>query len=44
MIVLLLSFMATALWLVPRVLFRSELRIPARVPQEWIDDYHSGSR
>jgi len=39
---LFLLLLAAVLWLVPRIIFRSSAKIPTRVPQEWIDDYHSG--
>jgi hypothetical protein len=38
---LLLPFMAAILWLAPRVISRAELKVPARVPQEWVDDFRS---
>jgi hypothetical protein len=41
---LLLPFMAAILWLAPKVLSRPELKVPARVPQEWVDDFGSGER
>jgi hypothetical protein len=44
MVFALLSFLSSALWLVPRILFRSSLRVPARVPQEWVDDYRAGDQ
>jgi hypothetical protein len=43
-IVLLLAYFGAALWLVPKVIRRSIRKIPSRVPQDWVDEYHSGSR
>ncbi len=43
-ILLLLAYFGAALWLGPRVIRRSILKIPSRVPQDWVDEHHSGSR
>jgi hypothetical protein len=38
---LLLSFFVASLWVVPRLISRSALKIPSRVPEEWVADYNA---
>jgi Na+-transporting methylmalonyl-CoA/oxaloacetate decarboxylase gamma subunit len=41
MTLLLLSFFVAALWGVPRLISRATVKIPSRVPEEWVADYNS---
>jgi hypothetical protein len=40
---LLLSFFGAVLRLIPKLLFRSAVRIPSTVPREWVEDYRAGN-
>ena len=41
---LVLPFMAAILWVAPKIPSWPEPRVPARVPQEWVDDFRSGNQ
>ena len=41
MTLVLLSFFGAALWVVPRLISRAAVKIPSRVPEEWVADYNS---
>ncbi|MGD0391115.1 MAG: hypothetical protein ABSC41_00575 [Acidimicrobiales bacterium] len=41
MIVLLLSFFVAALWVFPELVSRSAVKVPSRVPEEWVADYNA---
>jgi hypothetical protein len=41
MTLVLLSFFGVALWAVPRLISRSAVKMPTRVPEEWVADYNS---
>ena len=43
-ILLLLGFFGAVLWLFPKLIVRSVLKVPSRVPQQWVDDYRAGDR
>ena len=41
---LVLMLVVTAFWLVPRFLVPMAVKIPARVPQQWVDEYGTPHR
>jgi hypothetical protein len=41
MTLLLVVLFVSCLWVVPRLISRSAVKMPARVPEEWVADYHS---
>jgi hypothetical protein len=40
----LLSFFVAALWVFPRFISRSAVKIPSRVPKEWVAEYNAEDR
>ena len=40
----LLSFFVVTLWVLPRLINRSAVRIPSRVPKEWVADFDAEDR
>lgn len=41
MTLFLLSFLFAAMWAIPRLLSRSAVRVPSRVPEQWVAEYRS---
>lgn len=41
MTLFLLSFLFAALWAIPRLVSRSAVRVPSRVPEQWVAEYRS---
>jgi Na+-transporting methylmalonyl-CoA/oxaloacetate decarboxylase gamma subunit len=37
----LLFFFVAALWVLPRLISRSAVKIPSRVPKKWVADYNA---
>jgi len=40
---LLLGFFGAVVRLIPKLLFRSAVRVPSTVPRQWVEDYHAGN-
>ncbi len=43
-ILLFLAYFGAALWFVPRVISRSDHKMPSHVPKDWVDEYYSDGR